>query len=102
MSGATGLDLRYPIGGLFVVLGVLLTGHGVLTRDDAAMYARATGLNINLWWGAVMLAFGLVMAFLAARSRGGTAHPAESTPEGRATEAREHDAGLEREGRGGR
>jgi hypothetical protein len=102
MSGAAGLDVRYPIGGLFVVLGLILAGYGLATGNDAGLYARSSGVNVNLWWGAVMLAFGLVMAFLAARSRGGTAHPAESTPEGRATEAREHDAGLEREGRGGR
>jgi hypothetical protein len=98
MSGATGLDLRYPIGGLFVVLGVLLTGHGVLTRDDAAMYARSTGLNINLWWGAVMLGFGLLFLALAARAgRRATARPAMETPEGRETERREHVTGLEEE-----
>ena len=96
MSGAAGLDVRYPIGGLFVVLGLILAGYGLATGSDAGLYAPSSGVNVNLWWGAVMLAFGLVMAFLAARSRGGTAHPAESTPEGRATEVREHEAGLER------
>jgi hypothetical protein len=96
MSGAAGLDLRYPIGGLFVVLGVLLAVHGALTRDDAAMYARATGLNVNLWWGVVMLVFGLLFLALAMRAgRRAAARPAMESPEGRAIEQREHETGLE-------
>ncbi len=73
MSEAGGLDLRYPIGGLFLVLGLILTGYGVLTAGDTEMYARATAVNINLWWGIVMLAFGAFMWGLAVRAgrRGG-------------------------------
>jgi hypothetical protein len=63
------MDLRLPIGLLFVVLGVLLAGYGLLTAGDAAMYARSGGLNINLWWGVAMLAFGALMLGLASRSR---------------------------------
>ncbi len=93
-----GLDIRLPIGGMFAVTGLLLTVYGLATGGDAAMYERATGVNINLWWGLAMLAFGLVM--LALGRRGGKAdgaRPAEDSPEGRATEAREHRLGLERE-----
>ena len=93
-----GLDIRLPIGGMFAVTGLLLTIYGVVTGSDARMYERATGLNINLWWGLVMLAFGLVM--LALGRRGGKAEgarPAEDSREGRATEAREHRLGLEKE-----
>lgn len=68
MSGASGTDLRYPIGGLFVALGALLAGYGVVTADDAALYARAGGVNVNLWWGVAMLAFGLAFVALAARA----------------------------------
>jgi hypothetical protein len=97
MSGPLGLDLRYPIGGLFSVLGVLLIGYGVVTRGNADMYVRSTSLNVNLWWGVVMLIFGLLFLALAARAgRSASMRPAELTPEGRATEAREHDLGLER------
>jgi hypothetical protein len=96
MSGAAGLDLRYPIGGLFTVLGLLLAGFGAATRDDARLYARATNLNVNLWWGLVMLAFGLLCLALAARTgRRPTMRPAEETPEGRETERRERALGLE-------
>ena len=98
MSGAAAMDVRYPIGGLFVALGLLLAGHGALTRDDAAMYARATGVNVNLWWGLAMLAFGVALLALAARAgRRGTMRPATESPEGREIERREHVTGLERE-----
>ena len=48
MSGAAGMDLRYPIGGLFTVMGVLLAGFGYATRDNAALYAPSGNFNINL------------------------------------------------------
>ncbi|MGZ8378845.1 MAG: hypothetical protein ACXWZS_07805 [Gemmatirosa sp.] len=96
MSGAAGLDVRYPIGGLFTVLGLLLAGYGAATRDDARLYARATGVNVNLWWGLAMLAFGLLCLALAARGRGrSTMRPAEETEAGRETERRERVLGLE-------
>ena len=97
MSGGAGLDLRYPIGGLFVVLGLILAGYGLATGDDAAMYARATGININLQWGMVMLATGILFLLLARRGgRRDTVRAAADTPEGRDTERREHSLGLER------
>jgi hypothetical protein len=97
MSGGGGLDLRYPIGGLFVVLGLILAGYGLATAGDTAMYARATAININLWWGAVMLVTGILFLLLARRgSRLDTMRPAAESPAGRDTERREHDLGLER------
>jgi len=69
MSEGGGLDPRYPIGGLFVVLGLMLAVFGLVTSGDAEMYARATAVNINLWWGVVMFAFGAFMWGLAARAR---------------------------------
>ena len=68
MSEAGGLDVRYPIGGLFVVIGVILAVFGVATSGDAELYARATAVNLNLWWGIVMLAFGACMWGLAVRA----------------------------------
>ncbi len=68
MSGAAGMDLRTPIGALFVALGALLLGFGVISNGDTAMYERATNLNINLVWGGVMLAFGVAFLALARRS----------------------------------
>jgi hypothetical protein len=61
-----GLDIRLPIGLLFSLLGVMLAGYGLLS--DPAIYARSFGLNINLGWGLVLLAFGAVMLLLWRRS----------------------------------
>lgn len=57
------LDLRWPIGLLFSIVGVLLTLTGALSRPED--YQRALGININLWWGVVLLVFGIAMAFFA-------------------------------------
>lgn len=57
------LDLRFPIGLMFSIVGVLLTVFGLISDD--AIYARSLGINVNLWWGLVLLGFGLVMLALA-------------------------------------
>ncbi len=67
MSGAGGLDLRYPIGGLFAALGVLLGGYGAITAGNTEMYVKSGGLNINLVWGIVLLVTGMLFLFLARR-----------------------------------
>ena len=56
-------DLRLPIGLMFTIIGVALVGFGVVS--DRAIYERSLGINVNLWWGLVLLAFGLVMLALA-------------------------------------
>ena len=38
--------------------------------SDKAIYARSLGINVNLYWGLVLLAFGLVMLRLALKARG--------------------------------
>jgi hypothetical protein len=53
------LDLRVPIGLLFGSLGALLAVYGLLS--DPAIYAVSLGINVNLWWGVVLLLFGGVM-----------------------------------------
>jgi hypothetical protein len=71
MSVAGGLDVRIPIGGLFTVVGALLTAYGLRTAGDAALYTRSLSINVNLWWGGVMLLFGLFLLGLAwKRGRG--------------------------------
>jgi hypothetical protein len=44
----------------------MLAGFGLLS--DRAIYAASLGINVNLWWGLVLLAFGLVMLTLALRA----------------------------------
>ncbi len=55
------MDIRIPIGLLFVVLGAILTALGLFTMNDAELYARSLGRNINLWTGLLMLVFGSLM-----------------------------------------
>ena len=86
------LDIRLPIGLLFTLLGLILAGYGLVS--DRALYQRSLGYNLNLWWGLVVLAFGVVFLVMGRRGRG-TALPAEATPGGRETEDREHRLGLE-------
>jgi hypothetical protein len=51
-----GLDIRLPIGGLLTCVGLLIAGYGLVS--DPAIYVRSGGINVNLWWGAVLLATG--------------------------------------------
>jgi hypothetical protein len=61
------LDLRLPIGMMFTIFGVMLTLFGLAA--DPAIYVRSLGININLWWGLVLLVFGLVMLGFAVRAQ---------------------------------
>jgi protein-S-isoprenylcysteine O-methyltransferase Ste14 len=61
-----GLDIRLPIGLMFAIAGALLAVYGL--SSDPAIYRRSLGLNVNLWWGAVMLVFGLAMLMFAWRA----------------------------------
>jgi len=62
-----GLDIRAPIGGLFSLLGLMLAGYGMVagsrTTSDVAPVT-----NVNLWWGLVMLLFGIIMLVLSRRA----------------------------------
>ena len=60
------LDLRLPIGLMFAIFGAMLVVFGIVS--DPAIYARSLGINVNLWWGLVLLAFGFVMLILAIRA----------------------------------
>lgn len=60
------LDIRFPLGLMFGIMGLILVGYGLLS--DKAQYARSLGININLWWGAALLVFGAVTLFMASRA----------------------------------
>jgi hypothetical protein len=62
-----GLDIRIPIGLMFQILGILMVIYGLLTKASPIYSQRSLGLNINLWWGGVILAFGIVMFALGRR-----------------------------------
>ena len=58
-----GMDLRRPIGILFLAYGLILFVYG-LARPQPVL-----GLNINAVWGVVLAAFGGAMLTLAWRAR---------------------------------
>ena len=64
-----GLDIRWPIGLMFTLIGVLLTGYGAVNRAGSLML----DININLIWGIILLVFGVLM--LLGAVRGGKTPP---------------------------
>jgi multisubunit Na+/H+ antiporter MnhG subunit len=57
------LDLRIPLGLMFLIVGIMLSVYGLVTRGSD-IYQRSAGMDINLIWGLVMLVFGLSMFLL--------------------------------------
>lgn len=60
------LDIRWPIGLLFSAMGAALAIYGVFFTSAQKVW-RAW-LDLDLWWGAVMLIFGLAMIWSASRA----------------------------------
>lgn len=60
------LDIRTPIGGMFLVDGLILIGYGLFGNPDLS---RTQGTNINLLWGAAMAIFGGTMFAFAILAR---------------------------------
>ncbi len=63
------LDLRIPMGLMFTMVGAILTAFGLATRERADLYVRNLGIDANLWWGVVLLVFGIVMLTLGRRGQ---------------------------------
>ena len=59
------IDIRLPIGLMFAILGVLLAGFGLVS--DKAIYERSLGINVNLIWGTILIAFSVVLLWLGSR-----------------------------------
>ena len=62
------LDLRIPMGLMFLIVGAILSVYGLATMGSP-IYAKSVGMNINLVWGIVMLVFGGAMFLLGQRSQ---------------------------------
>jgi hypothetical protein len=65
-----GLDIRWPIGLMFTLIGALLVLFGLVHADQSVVLGR----NINLIWGIVLLVFGALM--LLGAIKGGKNPPA--------------------------
>ncbi len=63
------LDLRVPMGLMFSITGFILTVFGLATAGNRELYARSMGINANLWWGLVLLAFGMTMYLTGRRAQ---------------------------------
>jgi len=87
------LDIRLPIGLMFGILGALLVLFGLL--GDKSGLQHSLGINVNLWWGIVMLVFGALM-FIFGRRGNATAQLAEESLEGRKIEEMGHYKQLEK------
>lgn len=62
-------DVRTPIGLLFLIMGGLVAGYGLIAQPLRA------GLNIDLVWGLAMAVFGALMLALAWFARRGDLPP---------------------------
>ncbi len=63
-----GLDIRIPLGLIFLITGGILSLYGLFTRGSP-MYERSLGIDVNLYWGLLMLVFGAIMFFVGRRQR---------------------------------
>ena len=61
-----GLDIRWPIGLMFTLIGVLLTAFGLVKKAESI----SLDININLVWGVVLLVFGAGMLIGAIKGKG--------------------------------
>jgi hypothetical protein len=61
------LDIRIPIGSMFIVVGVILLVFGLVTFNSD-IYKVSLDININLWSGVASLIFGFLMLALAWRA----------------------------------
>src|SRR5262245_5651799 len=66
-GAALDLDIRIPIAILFLILGALLCGYGLLAPAPAGIVQ--SGINVNLAWGTVMALFGAILLAAALASR---------------------------------
>lgn len=62
-------DLRISLGMLFTLIGTVLTAFGLGTRSNTDVYAKSLGIDANLWWGLVLLVFGIAALILGRRGQ---------------------------------
>ena len=63
-----GLDIRIPLGLIFLITGGIIFLYGLFTRGSP-IYERSLGIDVNLYWGFLMLLFGAIMFFVGRRQR---------------------------------
>jgi amino acid transporter len=63
-----GLDIKIPIGSMFLIFGIILGVFGLFT-EGSEIYASSLNINVNLWSGLFMVVFGIVMLLLSSLVR---------------------------------
>ena len=63
-----GLDIRIPLGLIFLITGGIMGIYGLVTRHSD-IYEKSMGVNLNLTWGALMFLFGLIMFLVGRRQK---------------------------------
>lgn len=63
-----GLDIRIPLGLIFLILGGIMTVFGIVTRHSV-IYQRSLDVNLNLGWGLILFIFGLTMYLVGRRQK---------------------------------
>jgi hypothetical protein len=58
------MDIRLPMGLMFSIIGAIITVYGLVTQGSDIYADHSLGINVNLWWGLVMFAFGIIMLLL--------------------------------------
>jgi hypothetical protein len=64
-----GLDIRIPLGLIFLIIGGIMAAFGLVTHGDAALYERSLGVDLNLTWGLIMFVFGAIMFYVGRRQK---------------------------------
>jgi membrane-bound ClpP family serine protease len=59
------LDLKLPLGGLLSFYGLIMVVYGLLSGKEA--YEKSLGINLNLFWGALILVIGAALLLSAFR-----------------------------------
>jgi hypothetical protein len=70
MAAIGSLDIRWPIGFIFTIYGVILLVFGGLTNQGLVELPGGP-LNVDLLWGAGFLVFGVLMGGMALRASRG-------------------------------
>jgi len=61
-------DIRFPIGLLFTLIGIVITVFGIAT-NGAEIYRHSLGINVNIWSGIFLTIFGVIMLVMAIRAQ---------------------------------
>jgi drug/metabolite transporter (DMT)-like permease len=68
-DGSHQLSIAQIIGATIGLIGLIILLYGLLGHPD---FSRSDGINIDLWWGLLMVVFGILMlggGYLSSRRR---------------------------------